>query len=175
MICFAKRGGWFEKFAPGSPPRHGAQLRLVNAQQAQLRGVVKMIPCTYRIVCSRFLGSHLHNHRAGNIGGRCRGQSPWLYTWAGWLRGPCPATGHTHNCRRDNIRNLTKTLANKRLASQEQGERWCQFSAAVGGRHLLKLSRTWPGASGTAQGVQCRPSLGNRRCSCSRRACPSAP
>ena len=73
IICFAKRGGWFEKFAPGSPPRHDAQLRLVNAQQAHLRGVVGMSLCTCHIFCSLVLGSHLHNSCVGNNGKRCRG------------------------------------------------------------------------------------------------------
>ena len=61
IICFAKRGGWFEKSAPGSPPRHDAQLRLVNAQKAQLRGVVGFSLCTCHIFCSPIFGSHLHN------------------------------------------------------------------------------------------------------------------
>ena len=73
IICFAKRGGWFEKFAPGSPPRHDAQLRLVNAQQAHLRGVVGMSLCTCHIFCSLVFCSHLHNSSVGNNGKRCRG------------------------------------------------------------------------------------------------------
>ena len=61
IICFAKRGGWFEKYAPGSPPRHDAQFRLINAQKEQLRGVVGLALCTCHTFCSPIFGSHLHN------------------------------------------------------------------------------------------------------------------
>ena len=85
IACSAKRGMWFEKFATGSPPRHDAQLRLVNAQQTDLRGAVRMSLYTYHVMCFPVFGSHLHNTCVGNSGECCRGQGPWLCTWVFWL------------------------------------------------------------------------------------------
>ena len=85
ITCFAKRGMWFEKFATGSPPRHDAQLRLVNAQQTHLRGEVGVSLYTYHVICFPVFGSHLHNTCVGNSGECCRGQGPWLCTWVLWL------------------------------------------------------------------------------------------
>ena len=82
IICFAKRAERFERNAPGMPPRHDAQLRLVNAQMGQLRIVAGMFAeqhVNLFVALARVVAAKAHGCTLGFIG--CA---------------RCPSTGRRH-------------------------------------------------------------------------------